>query len=108
MSCDGLGWTLSLGAGGEGDTIEVLVDGCGDNPRTNESLDLDGPSFAATTPRLSKNFLNSYLPGGTRSECQRREDARGVILPRIYFSRSLSRSCSIMFVGGGFLISSGL
>ena len=26
----------------------------------------------------------------------------------MYFSRSLSRSCSTRFVGGGFLISSGL
>ena len=33
---------------------------------------------------------------------------RGMILPRIYFSRSLSRSCSTIFVGGGFLASSGL
>jgi len=62
VGCDGLSWILGLGAGDEDDMVEVLGDGCGDNPRTNESLDLEGPSFAATTPRLSKNFLNSYLP----------------------------------------------
>ena len=62
VGCDTLGWNLGLGAG-EGEVDEVLAGGCGDNPRMNESLDLDGPSFAATTPRLSKNFLNSYLAG---------------------------------------------
>lgn len=88
--------------------IENLVDGCGDNSRKNESLDFDGPSFAATTPRLSKNFLCSYLAGGTPLEHQQPGGKWGRLLPRIYFSRSLSRSCSTMFVGGGFLTSSGL
>lgn len=49
-----------MGGGVEDVIVEDLA---GDSPRTNESLDLDGPSFAATSPRLSKNFLNSYLAG---------------------------------------------
>lgn len=66
-----LGWVVGLGARVEGDDmVEDLVDNCGDGPRTSESLDLEGPSFATTTPRLSKNFLNSYLATESPSEHQ--------------------------------------
>ena len=70
MSCDELCWVVDLGVGDKGDrTAEILAGGCGDDPRENDSLDLEGPSFAATTPCLSKNFLNSYLARGLPSEC---------------------------------------
>lgn len=77
--CDGLGCIVDLGAGDEEGDI-VLADDCDGNPRMNESLDLEGPSFAATTPRLSKNFLYSYLAGRTPSEHRRLGGAWKVIL----------------------------
>ena len=75
MGCDALGRIVGLGSGIEEDgVIEVLTGGCGDAPRTSESLDLEGPSFAATSPRLSKNFLNSYFAEGTPSGCWKLDD----------------------------------
>ena len=61
MSCDELDRVVGLGGRVEDDVVKDLA---GDDPRANESLDLEGPSFAATTPRLSKNFLSSYLAEG--------------------------------------------
>ena len=74
VSCDELDF-VGFGAGvevgdGTGDDL------AGDSPRRNDSLDLEGPSLAATTPRLSKNFLYSYLAEGRgRSEYQQPRDA---------------------------------
>jgi hypothetical protein len=77
-SCDGLGWIVGL--------VRVLA---GDSDsRLNDSLDLEGPSFAATTPRLSKNFLNSYLAGETPSEYWQWGDVSGV---NVFYLECISR-----------------
>ena len=64
VGCNALSWVVGFGAGDEVDRmVEVLDGGCGDNPRSDACLDFGGPSIAATTPCLLKNFLNSYLAG---------------------------------------------
>ena len=64
--CVELRWVVILGVGDKRDRMVELL--AGDDPRTNDSLDLEGPNLAATTPCLSKNFLNSYLARGFPSE----------------------------------------
>jgi hypothetical protein len=84
-SCDGLGWIVGL--------VRVLA---GDSDsRLNDSLDLEGPSFAATTPRLSKNFLNSYLAGETPSEYWQWGDVSGV---NVFFTSNVFLEVTIPFL----------
>ena len=62
VGCDALSCVVGFGAGDEADRmVEDLAGSCGDDPRRSDCLDFGGPSFAATTPCLLKNFLNSYL-----------------------------------------------
>ena len=78
-------------------------EGLGDNLL---DADLDGPRSAATCDERDTNFLNSYL--SARVHDKARLQTSRLDSHRMYFSRSLSRSESIMFVGGGCLVSSGL
>jgi len=67
----------------------VVGAGVGRGRGETEDADRDGPSLDATSADLSKKLLYSYFD-------------------RIYCSRSLSRSASIKFGGGGCRISFGL
>lgn len=71
-----------------------------------DAAERDGPRRRAAIAFLSRTYLlNSYLSMAVLAG-----DGfaiRGYV-PRMNFSSSLSRSASIMFVGGGCLLSSGL
>ena len=69
--------------------------------------DWEGPSSAATCAEREMNFLYSYLSAELLA-CARYARKGLDDSHRMYFSSSLSRSESIMFVGGGCLVSSGL
>jgi hypothetical protein len=102
----GTGDDMTIGAS-EAAGAGIVAERAGVSFNRASEADRDGPRrLAATADGLGLNLLNSYL--SEYSLVSEDEDIMVLVdSPRMNFSSSLSRSDSIIFVGGGCLFSSG-